>query len=130
MCIIYRMHKIEQCFNYMHAKIQVAGFQNKKDKHHCFSYLVCLFLLGHLPVQVSSWFLASDGSEIHASVEDFRPINLNFTSNICYLLYHTLIKFSVFVVCGSVIFQYTTVDPCDKQVKNTFHYPPQFAVFS
>ena len=63
----------------------------------------------HLLVQVTWWFLASDSSEIQASVEDFRSINWNFTSNICYLLSHTLIKFSVFVVCGSVnlFYQYT-----------------------
>ena len=29
--IICRFHKIEQCFNYMHAKFQVTGFQNKRD---------------------------------------------------------------------------------------------------
>ena len=34
MCVIYmilRFHKIEQYFSYMHAKFQVAGFQNKRD---------------------------------------------------------------------------------------------------
>ena len=34
-----------------------------------------LFLLGHLLVQVTWWFLAPGGSEIQASVEDFGPIN-------------------------------------------------------
>ena len=59
----------------MHAKFQVARFQNKRGiRNHSLDF-VGLFLLGHLPVQVSWWFLASDGSEIQASVEDFRPIN-------------------------------------------------------
>ena len=58
----------------MHAKFQVAGFQNKGDIRHRFLKFVCLFLLGHLLVQVA-WFLASDGSDIQASVEDFRPID-------------------------------------------------------
>ena len=44
---------------------------------------------------------ASDGSEIQASVEDFRVIDEN------YLLSHTLLKLFVFVVCGLFIFQYT-----------------------
>ena len=44
---------------------------------------------------------ASDGSEIQASVEDFRVIDEH------YLLSHTLLKFLVFVVCGLFIFQYT-----------------------
>ena len=44
---------------------------------------------------------ASDGSEIQASVEDFRVINEH------YLLSHTLLKFFVFVVCRLFIFQYT-----------------------
>ena len=61
----------------MHAKFQVPGFQNTRDIQHCSLDLpvVCLFLLGHLLVQVTWWFLSSDGSEIQASVEDFRPIN-------------------------------------------------------
>ena len=29
----------------------------------------------HLLFKVTWWFLASDGSEIQASVEDFRPVN-------------------------------------------------------
>ena len=58
----------------MPAKLQVAGFQNKRDMRHRSLDFVCLFLLGYLPVRVTWWFLASDGSEIHASVEDFRPI--------------------------------------------------------
>ena len=36
---------------------------------------VYLFLLGHLPVQVTLSILTSDGSEIQASVEGFRPVN-------------------------------------------------------
>ena len=59
----------------MHAKFQVARFQNKRGIRNHSLHFVGLFLLGHLPVQVSWWFLASDGSEIQASVEDFRPIN-------------------------------------------------------
>ena len=62
-------------FNYMHAKFQVTGFQNKRDIRHLSLDFVCLFLLGYLLVQVTWWFLASDGSKIQASVEDFRPIN-------------------------------------------------------
>ena len=71
-CIIGRFHKIGQCFNYMHANFQVAGLQNKRDTRH---RSIDLFLRGHLLVQVTWWFLASDGSEIQASVETFRPIN-------------------------------------------------------
>ena len=59
----------------MHVKFQVAGFQNKRGLRHRSLDFVCLFLLGHLPVKVTWWFLTSDGSEIQASVEDFRPIN-------------------------------------------------------
>ena len=69
--------------------------------------LSSLVLLGHLLVQLTWWFLAADDSDVQAGVEDFRPINQNFTSDICYLLSHTLIKFSVFVVCGLFIFQCT-----------------------
>ena len=73
-------------------------------------YVIVLSILSvYLPVQVNWWFLASDGSEIQASVKDFSPISLNFTSNIRYLLSHTLIKVSVFVVYGSFIFHYTTI---------------------
>ena len=68
-------HKIEQCFNYIHAKFQVAEFQNKRDLRHGSLDFVWLFLLGQIPVQVTWWFLASDGSEIQASVEYFRPFN-------------------------------------------------------
>ena len=59
----------------MHVKFQVAGFQ-KKGK-----YVIVLlispgfFLLGHLPVQVTLWFLAHDISEITDSMEEFRHIN-------------------------------------------------------
>lgn len=58
-------HTLETRLNYTHAKLNVAGFQNKFDKHHRSLELVCLLLLGHLPVQVSWWFLAADGREIH-----------------------------------------------------------------
>ena len=51
----------------MLAKFQVAGFQNIRHRYLDF---VCLFLLGHSPVQVNCYF-----SEIQAIVEDFRPIN-------------------------------------------------------
>ena len=74
-CIIRRFNKIEQCFNYIDAKFQGAGFQNIGDTRHRSLDFLCLFLLGHLLVQVTWWFLASDGSEIQTSLEDFRPIN-------------------------------------------------------
>ena len=45
------------------------------DIRHRSLDFVCLFLLGHLLVQVTWWFLASDGSEIQGSAEDFRLIN-------------------------------------------------------
>ena len=45
------------------------GFKIKE----IYTSFVCLLLLGHLLVQVTWWFLASDGIEIQASVEDFRP---------------------------------------------------------
>ena len=52
----------------MHAKFQVAGFQNKRNIRH---FLLCL--LG----QATWWFLAIDSvsSEIQASVDDLKPIN-------------------------------------------------------
>ena len=59
----------------MDAKFQVTGAQNKRVIRHRSLDFVCLFLLGHLPVQLTWRFLASDGSEIQASVEDFRTIN-------------------------------------------------------
>ena len=59
----------------MHSKFQVAEFHNKRDTLHRSLDVICLFLLGHLPVQVTWWFLASDRSEFQASVEDFRPIH-------------------------------------------------------
>ena len=34
-CIICRFHRIEQCFNYMRAKFQVEGLQNRRDMRHC-----------------------------------------------------------------------------------------------
>ena len=52
-----------------------SGFQNKRDIPHRSLDFVCLFLLGHLLVQVTGWFLASDDSEIQAGVKDFRFIN-------------------------------------------------------
>ena len=54
----------------MHAKFEVAGFQNKTDICHCSRDFVSFFLLEHLLVQVTWWFLASDASEIQASVEE------------------------------------------------------------
>ena len=59
----------------MRVHFQVAGFQTKRDIRHRFLDFICLFSLGQLLVQVTCWFLASDGSEIIASVEDLRPIN-------------------------------------------------------
>ena len=70
----------------MHDKFQIAGFQKKRDIHHRSLSFICLFLLGHLPVQVTLWFLASDSREIQASVEDFRPINKNFQIYATYFL--------------------------------------------
>ena len=60
----------------MHAKFQVAGFQNKRDiRHPSFDY-VCLFFLGHLLVHVTLWFLASDGSEIIHLPEYYCILNI------------------------------------------------------
>ena len=59
----------------MHAKFQVAWLQNKRDIRHRSLDFVYLFFLRHLPVQLTGRFLASDGSTIQTSVEDFRPIN-------------------------------------------------------
>ena len=42
---------------------QVAGFQNKRDIRHRSPDFVCLF---------TGWFLASDGSEIQASMEQLK----------------------------------------------------------
>ena len=85
-----RFHKVKHCFNCLHTKFQVAGFQNERDIRNRSLDFVCLFLRGHLLVQVTCRFLACDGSEIHSSVED-----------ICYLLSHILIKFSIAMVCWS-----------------------------
>ena len=74
------------------------GFR-KKDIRHCSLDFVCLFTG---PGDLCGFF-ASDGSEIQARVEDFIPI---LSIKIYYLLSHTLIKFSVFVACGSFILQY------------------------
>ena len=52
----------------MHAKFQVTGFQNKRDIRRRSFDFVYLFLLGHLLVQVTWWFPASDGSNIQASL--------------------------------------------------------------
>ena len=46
-CIIFGFHNIELCFDYMHAKFQVAGFQTKRDIRHRSLDLVCLLLLEH-----------------------------------------------------------------------------------
>ena len=54
----------------MHAK-----FQNKRDIRHRSLFFVCLFLLEFLPVPGTLWFLASDGSNIQAKMEDLRLIN-------------------------------------------------------
>ena len=58
----------------------------------------------HRLVQVTWWFLASDGSEIQARVEDFRP---NLKLHLKYTLptfSHFDKKFCVIVVCGLFIF--------------------------
>ena len=62
----------------MYAKFQVARFQNKRDTRHRSLDFVCIFLLGHLLVQVTWWFLASDGSEIQA---DFTRQHCDSTKN-------------------------------------------------
>ena len=78
---MYKMYNLQvskkrkKCFNYIHANFQVAVYQNKGDILHRPLDFVCLFLLGHLLIQVTSCFLAYDGSEIQASMEDFRPMN-------------------------------------------------------
>ena len=73
----------------MHAKFQIAGFQTKKEKRHRSLDFVWVFLLVHLLVQVTWWFLASDGSEIQANMED-ADVSIRIShQNICYLLSHT-----------------------------------------
>ena len=80
----------------MHAKFQVAGFQNERDVRHP---------PVHLPVQVTWWFFASDGSEIQARVEDFRPVHEDFPLNVFFFLYVNKVFHTYFVVYGSFIFQ-------------------------
>ena len=46
----------------MHA-FNVTRFQNEIDIHRSLDF-ASLFSLGHLPVQVTRWFLAYDNSEI------------------------------------------------------------------
>ena len=84
------------------SNFKSQGFEIKDICHRSLDF-DCLFLQGHLPVQVIRRFLAHDGSKIQASLEDFRPINEMFTSNIFYLLSHSLISFSISVVCGTLI---------------------------
>ena len=89
-CIICRFHKLAQCFNYM-PNFKQQDFKIKEIYVIVLSISSVYFYLDIFLVQVTWWFLASDGSEIQTFVENFRPINLNFTSNICYLISHTLI---------------------------------------
>ena len=65
----------------MHAKFQVAGFQNKIVTRQRSLDFVCLFLLGNLLVQVTWRFIAFDGSKIQVSVEDlfFKTSTSDFT---------------------------------------------------
>ena len=90
-CIICRFHKIEQCFYYMHAKFQVAGFQNKRDIRNRSLDFVCLFLLGHLPVQVTRWALASDSSEIFRLVWKISDQSIK-TSHQTYATYFLILQ--------------------------------------
>ena len=79
------------------------------DIHVCTSSFSRFRLLYNL----TWWFLASDGSEIQDSVIHFGPINLNML-----ILSHNLIKYTVFVVCWSVInyWLYTTLlRECERQ---------------
>ena len=62
----------------MHVKL-IAVLQNKRDIRHRSFDFVGLFLLEHLSVKVSCWFLASHSSKIQTTVEDF-------TSHIKYML--------------------------------------------
>ena len=53
-------------------------------------FFVCFFLLGHFPVQVTWWFVASEGSEIQVNVR-LQIYQLKFDIKYM-LLSHTLIK--------------------------------------
>ena len=75
---------------------------------HRYPNFVSLFLPGHLLVRVTWLFLASASGEARAGERDFGLISWSFTSCICCLLSHTLVKFSVFVVCRSVVFSACT----------------------
>ena len=63
------MTNIFTAYSSLHAKFQVTEFKDKKDIRH--RSLDFVYFTG----PGDWWFLASDGSEIQASVEDFRPIN-------------------------------------------------------
>ena len=69
----------------MHAKFEVAGFLNKRDICHRSHDFVSLFLLKHLLVQVTWWFLASDAIEIQTSVEEYLELD-----PFLYIWYHTV----------------------------------------
>ena len=57
--------------NNMHSKFHITGRYMS-----LFSHFRLLILSGHLPVPVTLWFLASEGSVIKASAEiSYRPIN-------------------------------------------------------
>ena len=91
----------------MHIKFHVARFQYKSDIcHRSLEFAFELFLPGHLPVQFTWWFLAYDDSEIQTSEEDFRSINLNFTSNIGHIL-----SCESFFLNINVTIEYSTKDP-------------------
>ena len=47
----------------MHAKFKSQSFKKGDKGHRSFDFFG-LFLLGHLLIQVTWWFLAADGSEI------------------------------------------------------------------
>ena len=92
-------------FNFMHAKFQVAGFQNKEI------YVIVLSMSSVYFDSDIYWFRGLGGF-LPLPAAKFRKVwkISDQSSNMCYLCFllsETVSIFSVFVECGSVIFQYT-----------------------
>ena len=89
----------------------------------------CLFLLRHLPVQVTWWFFASDGSEIQARVKDFRPVHEDFPSNVfLFFIYVNKVFHTYFVVYGSFIFQNINFQLCLLGTKDSKYLKSQITL--
>ena len=72
--------------------------------------MFCRLLLGQLSVKLTWWYLGSDGNKIRAGLK-ISELSIKISHQIYaayFLIYCTLMKFSVFVLGGSYIFQNNT----------------------